>query len=108
MTDNGDCIITKGSTVEMRKTIKLRSPKIIVTNKTHLNVPNLSFEEDHIEVVLQYCRQSPHTYERPCSCMICARQFKHSYMYLLHIKTRYLCIKEETILTDTENLEEAA
>ena len=28
-------------------------------------------------------------------------------MYLLHIKTSHLCIQEETILTDTENWEEA-
>ena len=87
---------------EMKKTIKLKNPKIVITNNTRLNVPNLLFEEDYMEVVLRYCEQSPHRYEIPQQCMSCEKRFKHSHVYLLHIKTNNLCAQEDMATTNDQ------
>lgn len=85
---------------EMKRTIKLKSQKIL-TKKT-LKFLNLSFEEYYLEVVLQYCERSPHRYEIPQQCMSCEKRFRLSYIYLLHIKTNHLCGQEETATSDDQ------
>ena len=74
---------------EMKRTIKLKSPKIL-TKKT-LKFLNLLFEEYYLEVVLQYCERSPHRYEIPQQCMSCEKRFRHSYIYLLHKDKPLMC-----------------
>ena len=94
-------------TSEMRTTIKLKSPKIVMTNKACFNVQNLSFKEDYIEVVQRYCEWSPHRYEIPQQCKSYEKHFKHSYMYLLNIKEAIYAYRK-TITTHTDNQEQVA